>query len=171
MPRLLYPRERPGTHRIGGWVVPKAGLDGCGKSRPPPGFCLRTVPPIASRYTDWDIPAHLYDCYTQHMKLRCVTAFVWFTVTVLSAVKLSFVLNLDFWYCTVSACLGWHQRDWDLTRRNHGRWNRWCLFGGLLVWPTCHYKGVVPWLQVRHTKLVMTIICHGTHFTSVPHVM
>ena len=27
------PRERPGTHCIGGWVGPRAGLDGCGKSR------------------------------------------------------------------------------------------------------------------------------------------
>jgi len=33
-PRPLYPRERPGTHCIGGWVGPRAGLDGCGKSRP-----------------------------------------------------------------------------------------------------------------------------------------
>ena len=33
-PRPLYPRERPGTHCTGGWVGPRAGLDGCGKSRP-----------------------------------------------------------------------------------------------------------------------------------------
>jgi hypothetical protein len=33
-PRPLYPRERPGTLCIGGWVGPRAGLDGCGKSRP-----------------------------------------------------------------------------------------------------------------------------------------
>ena len=32
MPRLLYLRERPGTHCIGGWVGSRAGLDGCGKS-------------------------------------------------------------------------------------------------------------------------------------------
>ena len=36
--RPLYSRERPGTHRMGGWVGPRAGLDGCRKSRPPPGF-------------------------------------------------------------------------------------------------------------------------------------
>ena len=30
----LYPRERPGTHFIGGWVGLTAGLDGCGKPRP-----------------------------------------------------------------------------------------------------------------------------------------
>jgi len=29
----IYRRERPGTHFIGGWVDPRAGLDKCGKSR------------------------------------------------------------------------------------------------------------------------------------------
>ena len=33
-PRPLYPRERLGTHCIGGGVGPRAGLDGCGKPRP-----------------------------------------------------------------------------------------------------------------------------------------
>jgi hypothetical protein len=33
-PRPLYPRERPGTLCLGGWVGPRAGLDGCGKSHP-----------------------------------------------------------------------------------------------------------------------------------------
>ena len=37
-PRPLYPRERPGTHCTGGWVGPRAGLDGCGKSRTPTGI-------------------------------------------------------------------------------------------------------------------------------------
>ena len=44
--------ERPGTHCIGGWVGPRAGLDGCGKPHPTPGFDPRTVQPVASRYTD-----------------------------------------------------------------------------------------------------------------------
>jgi hypothetical protein len=30
----LPPGERPGTHCVGEWVCPRAGLDGCGKSRP-----------------------------------------------------------------------------------------------------------------------------------------
>ena len=51
-PRSLYPRERPGTHCIGGWVDPRASLDWCGKSRSPPGFDPRTVQPIVSCYTD-----------------------------------------------------------------------------------------------------------------------
>ena len=49
---LFYPRKRTGTHCTGGWVGPRAGLDGCGKSRLPPGFDTRTVQPVASRYTD-----------------------------------------------------------------------------------------------------------------------
>jgi hypothetical protein len=33
-PAALPPGKRPGTHCIGGWVGPMAGLDGCQKSRP-----------------------------------------------------------------------------------------------------------------------------------------
>jgi hypothetical protein len=60
-PRPFYPRERPGTHCIGGWVGPRAGPEGCRKSRPPPspGFDPRTVQPVASRYTDGAIPDHV----------------------------------------------------------------------------------------------------------------
>jgi hypothetical protein len=50
-PRPLYPRERPGSHCVGGWVGPSAGLDGCGKSHhpTPSGFDPWTVLPEASR--------------------------------------------------------------------------------------------------------------------------
>ena len=54
----LYPRERPGTHCIAGWVGPRAGLDGCGKFPLPPRFDPRTVQPLASHYTEWAVPAH-----------------------------------------------------------------------------------------------------------------
>jgi hypothetical protein len=62
-PRPLYPRETPGTHCIGGWVGPRAGVDGFGKSHrpPPPGFDPRNVHVVSSRYTDWTIPAHVLD--------------------------------------------------------------------------------------------------------------
>jgi hypothetical protein len=33
-PAALPPGKRAGTHCIGGWVGPRAGLDGCEKSRP-----------------------------------------------------------------------------------------------------------------------------------------
>ena len=32
---------------------PRAGLDRCGKSRPPPGFDPRTFQPVANRYIDY----------------------------------------------------------------------------------------------------------------------
>jgi hypothetical protein len=51
-PRPLFPWERPGTHCVGGWVPLGAGLDGCGKSGPPPGFDPQTVQPVESRYTN-----------------------------------------------------------------------------------------------------------------------
>jgi len=41
------PPEKTRYPCIGGWVGPRAGLDGCGKSRPPPLFDPRTVQPIA----------------------------------------------------------------------------------------------------------------------------
>jgi hypothetical protein len=59
-PRSLYPQERPGTHCIAGWVGPSAGLDRCGKSRPPPGLDHRTVQLVASRYTDYAITAQRF---------------------------------------------------------------------------------------------------------------
>jgi len=54
------PRERPGTHCLGGRLGPRAGLDLCGKSRPPTGIRSRPVQPVASRYTDWAILHHIY---------------------------------------------------------------------------------------------------------------
>jgi len=49
----FYPREKKGgIHYVGGWVVPRACLGGCEKSRPPPEFDARTVQPVAGHYTD-----------------------------------------------------------------------------------------------------------------------
>jgi len=41
-------------------VGPRADLDGCGESRPPPGFDPRTVQLVASRYTDCAIYMFVY---------------------------------------------------------------------------------------------------------------
>ena len=51
-PRPFYPRERPGTHRMGGWMVPRAGLEGRGKSRPPTGIRSTDLQPVSCRYSD-----------------------------------------------------------------------------------------------------------------------
>jgi hypothetical protein len=61
-PAALPPGKAPGTHFIGGWVDPRTSLDNMEKWKfftlkglelPPP----LVVQPVASRYTDWDIPA------------------------------------------------------------------------------------------------------------------
>jgi hypothetical protein len=62
-PLPLYPRERaPGTHFMGGWVDPRAGLDDMEKWKfvTLSGLELPlplVAQPVASRYTDWAIPA------------------------------------------------------------------------------------------------------------------
>ena len=57
-PRPLFtPRERPSTHCTGGWVGPGPVRTGA-ENLAPPGFDLRTVQPVASRFTDWSTPAH-----------------------------------------------------------------------------------------------------------------
>jgi hypothetical protein len=43
--QLLYPREWPGTHCIGGCLDPRACMDGYAKSRPPSGFDPQTTQP------------------------------------------------------------------------------------------------------------------------------
>jgi len=50
-PAALPPGRRPGTHCIGGWMGPRAGLDGRGKSRPPSVFDPRTVQPGAKTFS------------------------------------------------------------------------------------------------------------------------
>ena len=58
MPRLLYPLERACTHCIGVCVGPQ-GLSGRVRQiSPPPEFDPRIVQSVASRYTDYAIPAH-----------------------------------------------------------------------------------------------------------------
>ena len=58
--------------RLGG---PQVSLDRCGKSRPQPEFDPRTAQPVASRYTDWAILAHIicgcqYQYYMCHEQMR-----------------------------------------------------------------------------------------------------
>ena len=39
---------------------PRTDLEGCGKSRPPPGLVSRTDQPVASLCSDWAIPVPIY---------------------------------------------------------------------------------------------------------------
>ena len=56
-PRLLYPLgKRPDTHCIGGWVAPGPVRTDT-ENLAPTGFDPRIFQAVASRYTDWAIPA------------------------------------------------------------------------------------------------------------------
>ena len=56
-PRLLYPRERPGAHCMGGKVSTR--LSGrVQKISPPLGFNPWTLQPIAIHYRDYTVVAH-----------------------------------------------------------------------------------------------------------------
>jgi len=61
-PGRTLPPERPGTHCTGGWVGPRAVLEGR-KISSTPRFDPRTVQPVASRYTDWATGPTIRDQY------------------------------------------------------------------------------------------------------------
>jgi len=97
-PATLPPGKRPGTYCTEGWVGPKAGRDGCGKSRPPPGFDPQTVQPLASCYTDYAIPARNYGPYC--LKLAQTIRFIFQKVEfgLRGFSKFEFRLVESFWY-------------------------------------------------------------------------
>jgi len=59
------PQERPGTHRIGGWVGPGAGPDGCGKSRSLTGIRSPDRPACSqSLYKIDTVTVVMYICFS-----------------------------------------------------------------------------------------------------------
>ena len=69
-PRPLYARESLDTHCIGGWMGPRAGLDGCGKSRPQ----WDSVPRLSSLYRI-AVPTELSQPMVYAQCLKCVGKF------------------------------------------------------------------------------------------------
>ena len=68
-PAALAPgkTEYPLYRRLGG---PQGRAGQLRKISPPPGFDTRTVQPVASRYTDWAIPAHrVHMIYNKNTKI------------------------------------------------------------------------------------------------------
>ena len=62
-PAALYPRERPGTHFTGGWVGPRAGLDGM-KISSPSGFDPGPSSPLSVAIpTELPGPFYMYTKY------------------------------------------------------------------------------------------------------------
>jgi hypothetical protein len=63
----LLPGKRPGTHCIGGWVGLQSRSGQVRKISPPPGFDPRTVQSVASRYTDYTVPApEMHQCWYRY---------------------------------------------------------------------------------------------------------
>jgi hypothetical protein len=62
LPGGEWSASRPGLHWIGGWVDPRAGLHDVKKRKlltlPGSNSDHSVVQPVASRYTDYAIPAH-----------------------------------------------------------------------------------------------------------------
>jgi hypothetical protein len=54
-------------------VSPRTGLDRYRKARPPPGFGARTFQPVASRYTDYSIPAFAHVWVQRKVSLHTIT--------------------------------------------------------------------------------------------------
>jgi hypothetical protein len=74
-PAALPPgKGPPGTHWIRDWVGPRAGLDGMERRKflTQPGFNSdpSVVQPVASRYTDYAIPAHITSSFRDNKSAR-----------------------------------------------------------------------------------------------------
>jgi hypothetical protein len=79
-PAALPPGKAAGTHWIGGWVGPRGVLDAVMKRkipRPRQESNPRTpiVLPVAQRYTDWAITAHLNEQIWSRSDERLVFSF------------------------------------------------------------------------------------------------
>jgi hypothetical protein len=91
VPAPFYPRERPGTHCTGGWVGgPQDRSVQVRKISTPPGFDPQTVQPVASRYTDWAIPAHALTLFVTY-------CFYAVTMVALSHVRMCNTTRYEKW--------------------------------------------------------------------------
>ena len=107
----------PGTHCIGDWVGPWAGLVWCGTSRLPPALAHPTVQPVASSCTDCATPANFCHLIPPRLRSRSHT-FVqtkrWMNATGPSTVEdsLSKIKSWRLWYtrrlnCGACCCTYW----------------------------------------------------------------
>jgi hypothetical protein len=75
VPAALPPAKWAGVHCTGGRVGPRAGMDGCWKSRPHLDTNPGPSKPVASSYTDYAVQAHQTEGYTKisfHSTSVCV---------------------------------------------------------------------------------------------------
>jgi hypothetical protein len=108
----LYHRERHGTHFTGGWLEPRAGLNKCGKCRPPPGFDPRAVQPVTKRYTEWDtgpvdIPS-MVQCYSLHREYVKVREYSVYLTVKNGVIELQFLALFRFPQDGFRHFIPWH---------------------------------------------------------------
>ena len=68
----LYPRERSSTHCTEGWVGPRNGPNGCGKSSPPPGDSIagcKSIVSINKAYNFYVCEINVPACVPTHSSL------------------------------------------------------------------------------------------------------
>jgi hypothetical protein len=86
-PAALSPGKVPTTCSTGGWVGPKAGLEGCRKSHLPPGFNPRTVQPVMPTYQR----THIFCCI-----LNWEHSEIWNFVLLCQYGRLSFAVLVEY---------------------------------------------------------------------------
>ena len=83
--------KRSGTRCMGGWVDPRACLDGCRKSHFHWDLILRPSSPVASRYTDYAIPAcNLHEHRLCKVDYKPVFLMCWHIQNLIVAVGLKY---------------------------------------------------------------------------------
>jgi hypothetical protein len=129
----------PGTHFIGGWVDPRAGLDDMEKWK---FFTLQglelplplVVQPVASRYTDWAIPAYYTDMKNAYIStsvggVRMLLCTQLCMMCAPKPVPALFLFILSFSFIVITRRSRWHER-WERGFESHLRHG--CLFAFIL---------------------------------------
>jgi len=86
-PCRFTPGKRPDIHCIGGWVSPRTGLNGYGKSR---RYSIPRPSSPSHIYTDCAIPSHVY-CKNSFKNCHTVVAMVFEVVFSVHVFQLTFV--------------------------------------------------------------------------------
>jgi hypothetical protein len=94
-PAALPSGKRPGTHCIGGWVGPRPGLDGCGKSHPN-GIRSSDRPARSELLFRLSYPGPFLKLHTENIKRSEIWTIMWPWKTKLNGPALSKFLTSIF---------------------------------------------------------------------------
>ena len=121
-PAVLYSRERPGTHFTGGWVGPRAGLDG------------RKISP--HRHSIPDRPARNQSLYRLSYPAHvCVYIYIYVCVCVcvcMCVCRYLFQHLAQKWFYVLRISFG------DIVRIRNQEWKKKCQREGINEWISLH---------------------------------